>query len=233
MKRRLQKIFSYLSGSGPSAEEGTRQIQLGVHPEGSTAGAGGVSGEEWGRRKARETEVEKELVPVGLAAAPACLVTDQQKPGGEVRGAALPCFSVYSLHHPSKSPLWPQELWTTVTSRKPRFSLWAFTFDSINFQFRFAGFVQTCVLSLLLHCGRGDHKEPGQVMWPRGWVCQEMGKLPSHPDHLLSLHVGWACRVWSMQICESFIWSLLYCCGFLSYLLLFFPCCWRTFCCVF
>lgn len=132
MKRRLWKIF-YLSVPHPHTEEGTRQIQLGVHPEGSTAGAGGVSGKERRRREAREMEVEKELVPAGLAVAPVCLVTDRQKPGEEVWGAALPRFSVYSLHRPSKSPPWPQELRTTMAPRKARFSLWAFIFDSMNF----------------------------------------------------------------------------------------------------
>lgn len=92
MKKRLQKPFSYPSVPGPHAGAGRRQVHLGVHPGGSTAAARDVSEEERGRREARETKVEKQPAPAGLAIAPACLVTDQQKPGEEVRGAALPLF---------------------------------------------------------------------------------------------------------------------------------------------
>lgn len=76
----------------PHTGVGARQVHLGVHPEGSTARAGGVSEEEKGRRVARETEVEKVSAPAGLAPAPARLVPDRQKPGEEVQGAALLLF---------------------------------------------------------------------------------------------------------------------------------------------
>lgn len=102
-KRRLQNPFSYPSVPYSHTGVGTRQVHLEFPPGGSTAGAGGVSEEKTGRREARETEVAKAAVPAELAAVPACLVPDQQKPGEEVRGAALPVsqfITLTALPHP-------------------------------------------------------------------------------------------------------------------------------------
>jgi len=92
IKRRLQKPFSYPSVPCPHTEAGTRQVYPDVHPGGNTAGAGCVSEEDRGRRDAREAKAGKAPIPAGLAAAPACLVPDQQKAGEEVQGADLPLF---------------------------------------------------------------------------------------------------------------------------------------------
>lgn len=82
------------------------------------------------------------------------------------------------------------------------FSVWEFIFDCRSSPIQiFSLCLNPCALLACVWWQTG--REPGQVVWPMGWVCHEMGRPLSFPERLQSLHVGWVHSVWSRQFLGS------------------------------